>query len=82
MKSFNIDIEALESVAYAAGLATVTAQVTVTEVPDGLRSALHMSETSLRLLHKAVNKVVLELDAGALSCITRPSLAAPKKPPP
>lgn len=67
MKSFSIDIEALESVACTAQMAKIEAKVTVTEpaAPAGEFSVLHMSETTMRQLHQGLSKILKALDENA-----------------
>lgn len=78
MKTFSIDIEAVESAAYAMGMANIRAKITLTEsaAADGF-SELHMSEKSLRLIHQALNKIVTNVDTmGAVSVTSFPALQA------
>ena len=64
MKSFNIDIEAVEQVAYTAGMASIRAKVTVSEdqSPASSSSELHMSEPTLRRLHEGLGKVLANME--------------------
>lgn len=80
MKTFSIDIESVESAAYAGGMANIRAKITLTETAatDGF-SELHMSEKSLRLIHQALYKILNNVDTmGAVSVTTFPALPASK----
>lgn len=60
MKAFNIDIEAVEAIAYAAGMASIRAKVSITaeELPGTSASQLHMSEATLRRIHEGIGKIL------------------------
>lgn len=78
MKTFSIDIETVESAAYAGGMANIRAKVTLTEssAADGF-SELHMSERNLRLIHQALAKILNNVDTmGAISVTSFPALPA------
>lgn len=84
MKTFSIDIETVECIAYAAGMANIRAKISLTEnsAPGKDFSELHMSETTLRLIHQGLSKVVKELDEhSALSVTTYPALGNAKSKP-
>lgn len=79
MKSFSIDIESLQRVAYAAEMTTMRVKVTLTEdlTSGNDFSEMHMSETTMRLMHQGLSKVIKELDENsAVSVITCPALPA------
>lgn len=78
MKAFSIDIEAVDCVAYAVGMAHIKAKVTLTDGSDAEGfSELHMSERTLRLIHQGLSKVIKELDEhSAVSITVHPSLPA------
>lgn len=83
MKTFNIDVEVIESATCEAGMASISVKVSVTEdtTPGKVFSRLHMSEKTLRLMHQALDKLVRGIDTGVASVTTHPALppgAGPK----
>ena len=78
MKTYSIDIETVESAAFAQGMATIRAKVTLAEssAADGF-SELHMSEKNLRLIHQALDKILNNVDTmGAIAVTAFPALPA------
>ena len=64
MKRFNIDLEAADASMYKDGMTEVMVKVTVREAADPLTefSALNMSETTMRRLHKMLGNHIRNLD--------------------
>ncbi|MCS4292704.1 hypothetical protein M2375_000910 [Comamonas sp. BIGb0152] len=64
MKRFNIDLEAADASSYKDGMTEVFVKVTVRE-PSELNaefSSLHMSEATMRRLHKMLGNHIRNLD--------------------